>query len=320
MPNLLQVLTEKFPQAPFQGQFPLKNLSYFKIGGPAEVYLEIDDREQIISIVKFCKQQNIKLTILGGASNVIIADEGISGLVLKITYDKFTLGEENQDRHLIQVGSGIKTSILVSKTVSAELTGLEYFLGVPGNLGGAVYNNAHYLQKLISDHVSRVEVISADGVSWLDHDQCQFAYDKSRFHSSNEVILTVEFSLKSGNKQQSMDMIKKATEYRANTQPLGIPSSGCIFQNIPVTPQIENKFPEYTGKSFIGGGFIIDQAGLKGTKVGSMEVSEKHAAFFVNHGEGTAQQVKELITIVKDKVKSKFDIDLEEEVFYLGDN
>jgi UDP-N-acetylmuramate dehydrogenase len=312
--SALSRLQTAFPDLPFQGQYPLAQQTYFKLGGPAEVYVELADPDQITQVVTFCRQNNLPLTIFGGASNIIVADEGITGLVLKLTNDQVAVNGTT-----VTAGAGVKTALLVKATVDHGLAGLEYFLGVPGNVGGAVFNNAHYLQHLIGEFITQVEVVQPTGHrTWLTHDECDFSYDHSRFQTSGEIILTIEFNLNPGDKAASLELIKEATLYRAQTQPLGEPSSGCIFQNVPMTTELAERFPQYRDKAFIGGGFLIDQAGLKGAKEGDIEVSHKHAAFFVNHGRGTATQVATLIERVRTRVKELFGVQLQLEVFWLG--
>lgn len=314
MTILQQTLADGLPEFEFKFDYPLADHAYFKLGGPAEAWLELNQADDVIKLVKFCSQQQLKLTVLGGASNVVIADEGISGVVLKLTNSQVKEVEPG----LIRAGAGVKTALLVSQTVALGYTGLEYFLGVPGTLGGAVYNNAHYLEDLISAHIQRVQVITPQGeLNWLSHDECQFGYDSSRFQKSGEIILAAEFRLERGTKEQSQALIKEATLYRAQTQPLGMPSSGCIFKNPPNTPELKKQFPQFQDRQFIPGGFLIDQAGLKGTRVGDLEVSEKHAAFMINHGQGTAADLKKLVKLVKNSVHEKFGVELQEEVFYL---
>lgn len=319
MNTLSQQLLQAFPHLPFQADFPLASRTYFKIGGPAEVYVELADRAKIIALVKYCRSNDVQLTILGGASNVIVADHGIPGLVLKLTNNDLTTVGKQGELTVVRVGVGTKTALLVKQTVDAGLTGLEFFLGVPGNVGGAVYNNAHYLEDLISEHIYRVEVIQENGeVTWLNREECQFGYDSSRFQRTKEVILQAEFALPAGTKETSQELIRRATLYRAQTQPLGMPSSGCIFQNTPNTPELKQRFPQFADRQHVPGGFLIDQAGLKGAREGDIEVSEKHAAFFVNTGKGTAADIKKLIDRVKTTVKEKFGAELQEEVFWLG--
>ncbi len=319
--SILNQLQNQFPQLKFKSQYLLTQQTYFKIGGQAEVYLELNQKKQIIEVISFCKKNNLKLTILGDASNVIITDKGISGLVLRLKNNK--LIELNQvisnKKYLITAGAGLKTSLLVKKTLDLGYTGLEFFLGVPGTVGGAVFNNAHYLENLISDHIYQIEIIDHLGkVKTITADEAQFGYDSSRFHHTKEIILEVTFALKKGSLQKSQKLIKEATQYRAQTQPLGLPSSGCIFKNVPNSPQLKKLFPAFANRNFVSAGFLIDQAGLKGVRVGGIEVSTKHAAFFINSGNGTSTELKKLIELVKKQVKHKFNIKLKEEVFYLA--
>lgn len=317
--SIIDQLQQGFPKLDFKDQHSLTPQTYSKIGGKAEVYLELGKRDEIIEVITFCKENSIKLTILGGASNVIISDEGISGLVLHLKNDHLTILDQivEDDKHLIRVGAGLKTSLLVKQTVDLGYTGLEFFLGVPGSVGGAIFNNAHYLEKLISDYVHQVEIITAESeVKTIHNHECEFGYDTSRFHKSGEIILEVIFSLKKGSKEKSRELIRESTQYRANTQPLGLPSSGCIFKNTPNSPHLKKLFPEFKDRNFVSTGFLIDRAGLKGIRVGGVEVSTKHAAFFINTGNGTAADLKKLIELVKNQVKNKFNVKLKEEVFY----
>lgn len=320
MTSLHQQLQSAFPQVPFRFDYPLAAQTYFKVGGPADVYVELSDREHVIALVTYCREQQIPLTVLGGASNVIISDKGIRGVVLKITDESFEVGEVRDGLTQVRAGVGLKTALLVRQVVDAGLMGLEFFLGVPGTVGGAVYNNAHYLNALISEHISQVEVLTADGsVQWLSKEECDFGYDHSRFQTSGEIILRAEFLLPAGTKEASQEKIREATVYRAQTQPLGLPSSGCIFQNAPNTPELRERFPQFAEAAFVPGGFLIDQAGLKRARQGDIEVSDKHAAFFVNLGDGKAADIKTLIQTVKSTVKDRFGVELREEVFWLGE-
>lgn len=318
MSNNYQKLTREFPDLPFEPNYELAQQTYFKIGGPAEIYVELKNHDQIANLHRFLEQEKIKYTILGGSSNVIVADEGVEGLVIRITDDTIKVLDEDPEVTTIRVGAGTKTALLVKNSIDQSLTGLEKFLGVPGTVGGAIFNNSHYLEELIGDYVSRVKVSDPkQGLVWLDQSELEFDYDSSRFHKTKEIILSVEFVLKKGNQELSRQIMIEASKYRANTQPLGLPSSGCIFQNVPNNPKLKKLFPEFADRQYISGGFLIDQAGLKGTKQGDIEVSHKHAAFFVNHGKGTAKDVGKLVQIVKDRVFKKFGINLKEEVFYL---
>lgn len=319
MTSLQEQLSVAFPNWQWQFDFPLAQQTYFKVGGPAEAYIELSQKEETAALVRWCAQQDVSLTLLGGGSNVIVSDAGVPGVVLKLRHTAFQTGDPLGDLTPAVAGAGLQTALLVRQAVDAGLAGLEFFLGVPGTVGGAVYNNAHYLKDLISTHISRVEILTATGDSqWLSKEECEFGYDSSRFQRTKEVIWQAEFLLPAGNRELSNERIKEATLYRAQTQPLGMPSSGCIFQNVPNTMELQKQFPRFADQPYVPGGFLIDQAGLKGTRQGDIEVSQKHAAFFVNKGKGTAADIRTLIEKVKQTVKEKFGADLREEVFWLG--
>jgi UDP-N-acetylmuramate dehydrogenase len=319
MTSLQEQLPSVFPDWQWQFNFPLAQQTYFKVGGPAESYIEVAEKEKAAALVRWCAEQRIPLTLLGGGSNVIVSDAGVPGVVVKLLNDTFEVGAVADGLTTVLAGAGLKTALLVKQTVDVGLSGLEFFLGVPGTLGGAVYNNAHYLKDLISAHINRVEILTRDGTSqWLSKQECEFGYDTSRFQRTKEIVWQVEFLLPAGEHELSRERIKEATLYRAQTQPLGLPSSGCIFQNVPNTPELRKQFPRFADQPYVPGGFLIDQAGLKKTRQGDIEVSEKHAAFFVNRGKGTAADIRTLIQKVKQTVKEKFGADLREEVFWLG--
>lgn len=313
-------LAEVFPDIEWRFSVPMASVTYFKIGGPADVLAEVSQAEQLGQIWAWSQRRVIPITMLGGASNVIVADEGIRGIVIRLANSGVELTDTYVDeKRVIRAGAGTRMGLLVRQAIDWKLAGLEYFLGVPGTLGGAVVNNAHYLADLIGSHIHRVQVLDKQfQLTWLDQSECDFAYDHSRFQTSGEVVVAVEFALPPGDPQTSAELVKKATQYRATTQPLGEPSSGCIFQNVPNTPELKKLFPQFVDREHISGGFLIDQAGLKGEHCGPIEVSHKHAAFMINKGGGTAAQVKELIALVKARVKERFQVELQEEVFYLG--
>ena len=196
----------------------------------------------------------------------------------------------------------------VRASIDQSLEGLEYFLGVPGTIGGAIYNNSHYLKELIGNDVDQVEVIARGGVKkTYTKDEMKFAYDYSILQETHEVIITIRFRLKRGNKAEIEQRAKAATKRRADTQPLGIPSSGCMFKN-PIMPNGLRA----------GAGKLIDEAGLKGMRIGDAVVSDKHASFILNTGHAKTSDVLKLAEHVKAVVKEKYGVELELEVFLVG--
>lgn len=321
MTQLQTAFTSAFPTLTPQFDFLLAPITYFKIGGPAEIYVELSDRAHVGEVVRFCRQQRAPLTLLGGASNVLIDSAGLRGVVMRLTDTTFEVLEPATATAPAKIlaGTGWKTSLFGRRTLDLGLTGMETFLGVPGFLSGAIVNNAHYLEDLIGQFIARVQVVTPEGeTKWLTHDECDFSYDHSRFHHSGEVVVAAEFTFSQGDVAESQSKVIKATQYRATTQPLGEPSSGCYFQNVPNTPALKEKFPQFAERKSIGAGFLIDQAGLKGFRIGDIVISQKHAAFFINLGQGTSQQAKELETHVRQVIHDQFGVELTPEVFYLS--
>lgn len=330
--SLFNQLSEAFPQIPWQQEIPLAPFTYMKVGGPAEVLWDAKELQTFIEVVQYCRAQDVPLTILGGASNVLVADAGLRGLVILNHCDKITFLEDqtlipteaasvlesaqlSDSTVLVLAESGVKTASLVGATAAKTLTNLEPFLGVPGSVGGAIYNNSHYTEELIGSFTVAVEVVDEAGERrWLSQEECNFAYDYSRFHDSQEVILRAIFQLQPGEKESIQEKIKTATVKRATTQPLGTANSGCMFQNAQLTPEQSANFG---GKERISAGWLIDQAGLKGLRVGKAVVSDIHANFIVNEGGASSDEIEQLIQLVQEKVKESFGIELQREVFFL---
>ncbi len=321
-----RLLKTEFPDIDWSFAVSLANLSYFKVGGPAEIFYKVSDTELLKRILVFCHQAAIPWTVVGGLSNVIIADAGVKGLVLQLATKGFKILEDKQDQLLIEVEAGLKTSQLVSKSSYLNATGLEGFIGVPGRVGGAIYNNAHYLHYLIGDYVKQVIAFHVKNNQELafSHENCHFAYEQSIFQEDKQlVILSVTFLLKKDQPARIKEKLVEAQARRVSTQPLNLPSSGCIFQNPRNTDSLKKLFPQFAQQEFIPAGFLIDQAGLKNSRQGAFMVSDKHAAFVVNQAETLAtpastKDLKKLIKKIQTKIKAKFQVELKEEIFYLG--
>ena len=326
MTNNQALLKKHFPDIDWSFNFLLAKYSYFKLGGAAEIFYKIEDLELLKTILLFCEKQQIPWTIVGGLSNVIVADSGIKGLVLQMACSGFQLIEESKKHVVFKAGAGIKTNLLVSKSANLGATGLEGFIGVPGRLGGAIYNNAHYLDFLIGDYIKEVIAfhVKNNEEVVVSHENCAFAYEQSIFQEEKQlVILAAVFHLPKGEANQIKQKIEAAQKKRLDTQPLHLPSSGCVFQNPSNTDYFKKLFPQFADQKFIPAGFLIDQAGLKNQREGAIVVSEKHAAFLVNMADqfqvsATSADFKKLVKKIQSAVKEKFQVELKEEIFYLG--
>ena len=325
MTDYQQLLAQTFPDLDWRFDVSLAEHSYFKVGGPAEVWLAVKDLTVLRQVLAFCAQQDIPWTIMGGASNVIISDQGIKGLVLSNHCQESQIISNTDQELVIEAESGIKTNVLVMEAVKLRATGLEGFIGVPGQLGGAIYNNAHYLKQLIGDYIETVLAfhVKKNKDILFSREKCEFAYESSIFQQDrNLVILKAKFKLNKDDPQLIKERLVQAQTKRTTSQPLDLPSSGCIFQNPANTDHLKQLFPQFAEAEFIPAGFLIDQAGLKGKQIGQIAVSDKHAAFLVNVApagvQAKARDIVSLIQLVKQTVKQQFQVDLQEEVFYLG--
>lgn len=331
--SFFTLLSTQFPDLPWQTEVDLAPFTYMKIGGPAEVLWEAHVLNTFVEVIRFCWDRHIPLTILGGSSNVLIDDAGLRGLVILNRCSQQEVlpaaaarellpvplhGVVTDDYGYVMAESGQKTALVVGFSVQHGLTGLEPFLGVPGTLGGAIFNNSHYTQELIGTYVVAVEVLDTQGNRlWLSQSECQFGYDTSRFHQSGEIILRALFGLERGSPQVSQAKIAEATVKRATTQPLGTANSGCMFRNVEVPIERQS---EYNGQTHLSAGWLIDQAGLKGLQVGGAIVSDKHANFIVNTGTATSADVQKLVTQIQEKIRQKYNVELIPEVFFLTNN
>jgi len=290
----------------------LKNYTTFKIGGPTKYFFVAKNKKDLIQAILMAKKNKLPFFILAGGSNLLIADEGYKGLIINFQFSIF-----NFQKNEVIVGAGLSLGKIVSAAIKRNLTGLEWAAGVPGTAGGAIYGNAGAFGKSMEDIVKSVEVFDLEDLRFKIYDlrKCQFSYRNSVFKKNpNLIILSAVLQLKKGNKKRMKRKINEYLNYRKKTQPLSFPSAGSIFKN-PSPDQISKKFA--AGKGF-SAGELIERCGLKGKRIGKIKISEKHANFIVNLGEGKAKDVKKLIKLIKNRVKNKFGIELEEEICHLG--
>jgi len=305
---------------------PLSKHTYFKLGGPADLLYEAKTVDELAGAVQAAILYKVPYLVIGGGSNVLVSDAGFPGLVIKnktsgIQLKGFTGGVEKGKLDLkeavVLADSGVPANLLIRYTLDQGLAGLENMLGLPGSVGGAVYNNSHHLGHLFGDHVVEVEYLDIEGkIKKYTQKELQFDYDYSIFHKTKEIVLSVTFQLKREDKTKLWEIANEAVVRRAKTQPLGAPSSGCIFKNIPLADAMRIGTPDTTQSV----GYLLDKAGLKGLRIGGASVSDIHANFIVNDGTATSQDVLDLIKLIKTKIKAKFGVDLTEEVILIGQN
>lgn len=319
-----QSLIDQLGRERFLFDEPLSKHTYFKLGGPADLFISASSSKELIEIVQLAKSLDIPHLILGGGSNILISDKGFRGLVIKnksgeIKLKGFTgqakMGKVDLKEVVVQADSGVPANQLIRYTLDEGLAGLEDFLGLPGTVGGAIYNNSHHLGKLIGELVVEVATLNQLGeLTLLKPKELKFAYDYSIFHETKDTILSASFQLKKGDKDKLWEQANAAVKRRATTQPLGKPSSGCIFRNVSVADAMRLGTPNHTCSA----GYLIDKAGLKGERVGGAVVSDVHANFIVNDGSASTQDVLDLIMVIKSRIKEKYGVSLQEEIFLVG--
>ncbi len=309
---MLNNISEIIPSERIKYNEPLASHTSFNIGGPADVFVTVENEEELAKAINFAKAENIRYFLLGNGSNVLASDEGFRGIIIKLAGDFNTA---TVDGELIKAGAGITLSKLAGLAMNSSLTGLEFASGIPGTLGGALFMNAGAYGGEMKQIVTKVKVLeniptpnNTDGegcgaIIELTGEEMQFGYRHSILKEKNYIALSCEMKLEKGDKETIASYMRELALKRKEKQPLEYPSAGSTF-----------KRPEgyFAGK-------LIEDAGLGGYTVGGAQVSEKHKGFVINKGGASAKDVKELIDYVIKTVKEKYGVTLEPEVLFLGE-
>ncbi len=277
---------------------PLKKYTSWKIGGPADLFYCPRNHRECAEVLQLARQAAIPVTFLGAGSNVLVADEGIRGLVIQTTDWREVTWEECR----VTAGAGTLISTLSRAAAERGLTGLEYAVGIPGSLGGAVLMNAGAYGYALEQVIEKVK--SLDEIGQLrEYTKAELAlgYRTSIFKKKKELIVEATLCLQPGDTEAIKETMKGYLNTRREKQPLEMPSAGSVFKNTER-----------------GAGRLVEAAGAKGLRVGDAQVSEKHANFIINLGEAKATDVLTLIAEVQRAVKRQFNVDLETEVVCLG--
>lgn len=280
----------------------MKKYTTFKIGGPADCLIKIDNIEDLKEILNLAQEKQIPLTILGNGSNVLISDNGIEGITLIIKIEKLEI-EENGDKVKVTVGAGEKNAKIARIFLNQEISGFEEISGIPGTIGGAIRMNAGAHGKEMKDIVKKVKVISYQGnEKEFTNEEMKFEYRRSMLKEEKYIVTEVELELTKGKKEEIQAKMEEYKTFRKEKQPIEYPSAGSTFKR---------------GTDFITAK-LIDEAGLKGYSVGDAEVSTKHAGFVINKGNATSEDVLRLLKYVQEKVYEKFGKKIELEVEIIG--
>ncbi|OGI27974.1 MAG: UDP-N-acetylenolpyruvoylglucosamine reductase [Candidatus Moranbacteria bacterium RIFOXYB1_FULL_43_19] len=309
----------------------LAQYTTLKAGGPAKFFCEAEDEEEILEALEFAEEKKQPVFVLGGGSNILVSDKGFDGVVIRLRNSQLVI--RNLD---IICDSGCQLSKVVSESVKAGLTGLEWAAGIPGTVGGAVWGNAGAFNGSMSEVVESVKVIEIPNpkseklnnikyqILNLKNKECEFAYRDSIFRQNPIlIILCVALNLKKGDKTKSEKRVREIIAQRKEKQPFDYPSSGSFFKNsLAKSKKMLEEFEKDTGdkakNNVIPAGYLIDRLGLRGKKIGGAMVSQAHGNFLVNSGKAKAEDFIILAAIIKSRVRNKFGIQLKEEVQMVG--
>jgi UDP-N-acetylmuramate dehydrogenase len=276
---------------------PLGKYTSFRIGGPADFYLEPVDKFDLIEVVRFFKRFDYRFMIIGKGSNLLISDIGFRGAAINLEEG---MGKVILKGDIVVADAGVRLSKFVDFCIQHEKKGVEMLAGIPGTIGGAVIMNAGAYGGEISDHLVEVEIYRDDAIQKVKKAEAGFSYRRSGF--ARNVILNASFKLPQGNLAELLQRRRELLLKRNQSQPLNLPNSGSMFKN-----------PEgaFAAK-------LVEDAGLKGKQIGEAQISERHGNFIVNHGSATAQDVLDLVKLARKKVFERSGIKLELEVKLIG--
>lgn len=275
---------------------PMNQHTSFKTGGKVDCFVKAYSVEEIKSVLKISKENNIHLFVLGNGTNLLVKDEGFRGIILQIKLEYIKVNGTE-----VVVQSGVKNAVLSKKLTDNSLTGFEFASGIPGTMGGAIKMNAGAYGSEMKDIVSEVTYLDYDGnIHTINNLECEFSYRHSRFFNEKAIIIETKLNLQYGNKEEIENKVKELLKQRKEKQPLEYPNAGSTFKR---------------GENYITAK-LIDECGLKGYSIGGAQVSEKHAGFIINKNNATSTDILNLIKYVQKVVKEKTgeDIKLEVEV------
>lgn len=298
-----EILNEIAKNSTVKKDEPMSQHTTFRIGGPADIFIEASDTKELINIIRYLQREKCRYFVIGNGSNLLVDDKGYRGVIVSTKGNDNVRIYKEGDKNFVNAGAGILLSKLASITAQNGFAGFEFAGGIPGTLGGAVAMNAGAYGGEIKDVIESARVITSSGdIITLNKDELEMSYRSSIVQKEQMIVLDALFAFENGDRQQIEAKMKELNEQRRSKQPLEYGSAGSTF-----------KRPEghFAGK-------LIQDAGLKGYRCGDIMVSEKHSGFVVNVGNGTFEQAMSVIDHVRDEVMKSFGVNLELEVKILS--
>lgn len=307
--------------AVIQENVPLRPLNNYQVGGRARYFAVVGTQADLVVALEFARARQLQIFILGGGTNIVFADEGFDGLVIQVALNGWSI---NGDK--LTSGAATNMEDLVDGSIAAGLSGLEWAGGLPGSLGGAIRGNAGAFQGEIKDVMFAVNSVALKNGRHVarNNQQCQFGYRDSVFKRVDEVIVSATLRLKFSNQATLRRLADEHIAYRKARHPLEYPNGGSVFKNVAVEripADARQHFREFVKTDpfpVVPSGKIIDDAGLKGYRIGDAQISEKHCNYFVNRGSATASDITALVLYTQKIVSDKFGIKLELEQELVG--
>ena len=277
---------------------PMSKHTSFQTGGNADIFVKLEKEDELNYVLQYAKNNEISITIIGNGTNLLVKDGGIRGIVIQLNFKNIEITNIN-NKTIIKAGAGVTLARLATMAKESNATGLEFAIGIPGTLGGAIKMNAGAYGSEMQNVIKSTKYIDLDGnIKIIKNEEHQFEYRNSVFSRINGIILESVIELPKGNAEEISAQMKENMKSRIEKQPVDKPSAGSTFKR--------------------GNGYItaqlIDECGLKGYSVGDAMVSTKHAGFIINKGNAKAEDVIELVEQIKTKVKAKFDKEIELEI------
>lgn len=299
---------------------PLSALTTFEIGGPAKYYVEVKTEEEIRDALGWAREHGENFFVIGGGSNLLIPDEGFDGLVIHIVSNHFGFSGD-----ILEADAGCNLLALIRAASEQGLGGWEKLAGIPGSIGGAVRGNAGAFGPEIKDFLVYAHAINTktEDTHEFANAECEFAYRQSHFKKNPEWIITkVHLKLDKVDPKESAALIEATIKEREKRHIQNVRAAGSYFMNPTAPKSIVSMFEEEKGVESRGGrvpaGWLIEKAGLKGSRIGDAQSSEQHPNYLVNVGSAKAAEVRELADRIKREVKEKFDVLLQEEAVILS--
>jgi UDP-N-acetylmuramate dehydrogenase len=308
--NAYGQLIARLDSARLKRDEPLAQYTTFRIGGPADFFYDATSIEDLAGAVTAARDLGIEYFVLGLGANILVGDRGFRGLIIRNTSSHLKFFDDGK----LRVESGAVMAKLIPQAVERGLSGLEHYVGIPSTVGGAVWQNLHFLSPaparertmFIAEIFDSAELLTHDGKRrTVDRDYMQFGYDTSTLHKQRDIALAVTFQLERGDKAVMHRVMQENLSWRGGKHPWleYHPSAGSIFQKI----------------EGVGAGRLIDEVGLKGFRLGDAQISHIHANIMVNLGHATAKDVRELIALAQEKVQQRFGHHLKVEIGFIGE-